>query len=38
MHLPQATFEWYCRNYLDRDYPLRAMMKWNGVVFPENKE
>lgn len=33
VHLPQATYEWYCRNYLDRDYPIRALMKWNGVVF-----
>ena len=31
VHLPQATYEWYCRNYLDRDYPVRALMRWNGV-------
>ena len=35
VHLPQATYEWYCRNYLDRDYPIRLMMKRNGIVFPE---
>lgn len=34
LHLPDATFDWYCRNYLDRDYPIRVLMKCNGVVFP----
>ena len=29
--LPQATYEWFARNYLDRDYPIRTIMKWNGV-------
>lgn len=38
IHLPQATFDWFCRNYLDRDYPIRVMMKWNGVSFPEGRE
>lgn len=33
VHLPQATYEWYCRNYLDRDYPVRTLMRWNGVDF-----
>lgn len=33
VHLPDATFEWYARNYLDRDYPIRALMRWNGVDF-----
>ena len=37
-HLPQATFEWYSRNYLDRDYPIRVLMKVNGVEFPAGKE
>lgn len=32
--LPDATFEWYCRNYLDRYYPVRIMMKLHGVQFP----
>lgn len=36
LHLPQATYDWFCRNYLDRDYPIRALMKWNGVTFPES--
>mgnify|MGYP004701240033 FL=1 len=35
MHLPEATFEWYCKNYLDRDYPLRTILRLNGVEFPE---
>lgn len=38
VHLPCATFSWFCQNYLDRDYPLRLILKWNGVVFPDNKE
>ena len=35
VHLPDATYEWYCRNYLDRYYPMRFLMRFNGVVFPE---
>ena len=38
LHLPQATYDWFCRNYLDRDYPIRALMKWNGVTFPERRK
>ena len=38
LHLPQATYDWFCRNYLDRDYPIRALMKWNGVTFPESRK
>ena len=34
-HLPEATFQWYCQNYLDRDYPLRTILRLNGVEFPE---
>lgn len=34
VHLPEATFEWFCRNYLDRDYPLRTILRLNGVEFP----
>lgn len=34
VHLPAATYEWFCRNYLDRDYPIRMLMKLNGVEFP----
>ena len=32
VHLPEATFDWYAKNYLDRDYPIRMIMKWNGVA------
>ena len=38
VHLPQATYEWYCRNYLDRDYPFRTLLRCNGVTFPDRKE
>lgn len=38
VHLPQATYEWYCRNYLDRDYPFRMLLRCNGVIFPDRKE
>ena len=38
VHLPQATYEWFSRNYLDRDYPIRGLMKWNGVTFPEERQ
>lgn len=34
-HLPAATFEWYSKNYLDRDYPLRFILMCNGVEFPD---
>lgn len=30
---PAATFAWYCKNYLDRDYPVRFFLKCNGVKF-----
>ena len=38
VHLPQATFVWFCRNYLDRDYPFRMLLRCNGVTFPDRKE
>lgn len=38
MHLPEATFDWFCKNYLDRDYPLRTILRLNGVEFPEKLE
>ena len=38
VHLPQATYEWFSHNYLDRDYPIRVLMKWNGVTFPEGRQ
>ncbi len=31
VHLPVATYEWFCKNYLDRYYPVRFMMRANGV-------
>ena len=34
VHIPAATFEWYEKNYLDRDYPIRLIMRLNGVQFP----
>lgn len=33
--LPSATFEWFAAHYLDRDYPLRFLLKFNGVSFPD---
>ena len=35
IHIPAATFEWYEKHYLDRDYPIRLIMRLNGVQFPE---
>ena len=32
VNLPCATYGWYSQNYLDRDYPIRTIMKWNGVT------
>ncbi len=37
-HLPAATYEWYSKNYLDRDYPLRFILMCNGVTFPDTPE
>lgn len=34
MHVPEATFDWYAKNYLDRYYPIRVLMKANGIAFP----
>ena len=33
--LPVATYVWFEKNYLDRDYPLRFVLRCNGVQFPE---
>ncbi len=33
-HLPDATYDWFCQNYLDRYYPVRFFMKFGGVEFP----
>ncbi len=38
MHLPDATFAWYEKNYLQGYYPIRYMLKYNGVEFPKEKE
>lgn len=35
VHLPDATFEWYAQNYLDRYYPVRFILKMSGVKFPD---
>ena len=37
-HLPAATYEWYSKNYLDRDYPLRFILMCNGVEFSDTPE
>ncbi len=34
LHLPDATYDWYCRNYLDKYYPVRFLMRFHGVTFP----
>ncbi|MBE6985468.1 MAG: hypothetical protein E7434_07685 [Ruminococcaceae bacterium] len=33
-HLPDATFEWFENNYLAKLYPIRYMLKFNGIKFP----
>ncbi|MBO2526708.1 MAG: hypothetical protein CW335_00795 [Clostridiales bacterium] len=38
MHLPDATFAWYEKNYLQGYYPIRYMLKFNGVQFPKEAE
>ena len=32
LHLPAATYQWFCKNYLDRYYPVRFMIRANGVT------
>ena len=34
VHAPVATYDWYVQHYLDRDYPIRLIMRLNGVKFP----
>lgn len=34
-HLPAATFAWYEENYLRGYYPIRYMLKFNGVAMEE---
>lgn len=38
VHLPEATFDWFDRNYLRGYYPIRYMLKFNGIVFPKEEE
>lgn len=33
--LPAATYEWFAEYYLNRYYPIRAILKLRGVKFPE---
>ena len=35
LHLPDATYEWFERNYLEKLYPIRYMLKFNGISFPK---
>ncbi|MBR4308076.1 MAG: hypothetical protein IKT58_00630 [Oscillospiraceae bacterium] len=37
VHLQEATFDWYERNYLQGLYPLRYMLKFNGIQFPKEE-
>ncbi len=34
VHLPQATYEWFEEYYLQGLYPLRYMLKFNGIHMP----
>lgn len=34
IHLPEATYDWFCRYYLDGYYPVRFILRQNGVSFP----
>ena len=36
-HLPRATFQWFDKNYLSGLYPIRYIMKFNGVSFPKEE-
>ncbi len=38
IHLPQATFAWYCKNYLDRYYPVRFLIRCGGAALPERRK
>lgn len=35
VHLPEASFEWYSRYYLDRYYPVRFILHHQGIQFPQ---
>lgn len=34
VHLPEATYEWFEEYYLQGLYPLRYMLKFNGIAMP----
>ena len=36
LHLPDATYDWYCKNYLDKYYPVRFLMRFHGIAFPQS--
>lgn len=38
MHLPDATFAWYEKNYLQGYYPVRYLLKFNGVKLPKEEK
>ena len=38
VHLPDATYEWFSKNYLDRYYPVRFILRNNGVQIPSYKD
>ena len=35
VHLPDATYEWFCKNYLDCYYPVRFILHHQGIEFPQ---
>lgn len=37
LHLPDATFDWYEKNYLQSYYPIRYLLKFNGVQLPKEE-
>lgn len=37
VHLPEATYEWFETHYLQGLYPLRYMLKFNGIQIPTEK-
>ena len=38
LHLPEATYEWYEKNYLAGYYPVRYLLKFNGIAIPTEGE
>ena len=35
--LPDATFQWFETHYLQNYYPIRYMLKFNGISFPKEE-